>query len=311
MTNLATLTMNPTVDVSFEVDRMVPTHKNRGRDERHDPGGGGINVARVFARLGGNARCFYLAGGAAGAALDMLMDRHGLVRCRIDIDGETRVAMAVLDRETGLQYRLVADGPEISPETGEQCLKQLEAADFDYLVASGTLPRGLPDDFYARVAAMVAKRGKRMVLDSSGRGLAHGLAGGNIFLAKPSLEELRALCGRRLEHDEEIAEAGREIVRQGLCENLAVTLGSDGAFLINAQGTLRLPAVPVESVSAVGSGDSFVAAMIFGLAAGRTMEDAFRFGLAGGAAAVMTPGTDLALADDIYRLYAAAQRLVR
>lgn len=306
MTDLATLTMNPTVDVSFEVDRLFPTHKNRGRNERHDPGGGGINVARVFARLGGNVRCFYLAGGATGAALDVLLDRNGPDRCRIDINGETRVAMAVLDRESGLQYRLVADGPEITPDDVNRCLEHLESADFAYLVASGTLPRGAPDDFYAKLAALVARRGARMVLDSSGRGLAHGLAGGRIFLAKPSLEELRALCGRRLETDAEIAEAGREIVRQGQCENVAVTLGSNGAFLINAQGTLRLPAVPVETVSAVGSGDSFVAAMVFGLARGREVEDAFRLGLAAGAAAVLTPGTDLARAEDIYRLYEAA-----
>lgn len=306
MTKLATLTMNPTIDVSFEVDRVLPTHKIRGRNERHDPGGGGINAARVFVRLGGNARCYYLAGGATGATLDSLVERHQLDSCRIHIGGETRVAMAVLEKETAKQYRLVADGPEVSPDEWQQCLDLLEKADFDYFIASGTLPRGVPDDFYSRIADLVAKRDGRMVLDSSGRGLAGGLAGGKVFLSKPSLEELRALSGQLLESEEEIAEVAADIVRRGQCENVAVTLGEDGALLVNARGVLRLPAIRVQALSAVGSGDSFLAAMVFALASGREIKDAFRFGIAAGAAAVLTPGTDLALAEDIHRLYSEA-----
>jgi 6-phosphofructokinase 2 len=312
MMNLATLTMNPTIDVSFEVDRVLHMEKMRGRDERHDPGGGGINVARVFVRLGGNARCVYLAGGAAGVALDSLLDLHQLVRTRISIGGETRVSVSVFETCTAHQYRFVTSGPTVEPAEWRQCLDELGQVDCDYLVASGSLPRGVPDDFYAQVAATAAKRGIRFVLDSSGPGLAKGLAGGGVYLVKPSIGELRELTGEALPTEKEILAAASWIVELGRAENVAVTMGQEGALLVGASGVLRLPAVPVrKAASAVGAGDSFLAAMVHSLANGRDLEEAFRFGIAAGAAATLRPGTDLARPDDIQRLYAEACTLAR
>lgn len=308
MMNIATLTMNPTIDVSFAIDRVFHTRKMRGHDERHAPGGGGINVARVFVRLGGNARCYYLSGGATGVALDGLLDRHQLVRRKIPISGETRISTTVFETSSAREYRFVTDGPEVSPEEWQQCLDELAEAECDYLVASGSLPRGVPEDFYARVASLAKQRGTRVVLDSSGPGLARGLAGGDVFLVKPSIGELRALTGRPLASEPEIAEAAQAIVNRGEAEHVAVTMGHDGALLTSAAGSLRLPALPAPVASAVGAGDSFLAAMVHGLASGRAPEDAFRFGVAAGAAAILTPGTDLARPEDIERLYAAADR---
>jgi len=311
MMNIATLTLNPTLDVSFAVDKVFHTHKMRGRDERHAPGGGGINVARVFVRLGGIARCYYLSGGPTGVALDGLLDLHLLVRRKIPIEGETRVSTTVFETESRREYRFVTDGPEVSPEEWQQCLDALAEAECDYIVASGSLPRGVPGDFYARVARQAKERGIRFVLDSSGTGLSEGLAGGNVFLVKPSIGELRALTGRELASDEEIAEAALAIVGRGEAVNVAVTMGRDGALLANAGGTLRLPAIEVEVASAVGAGDSFLAGMVHALASGRKVEDAFRFGIAAGTAAILTPGTDLARPADITRLYEQVQALAR
>jgi len=306
MTNIATLTLNPTLDVAFEVERIFPTHKIRGGGERHDPGGGGINVARVFCRLGGNARCYYLAGGAAGAALDWLLDAHQLVRTRIPIAGETRVSTSVFERESGREYRFVTEGPAISPEEWEACEALLAEAECEYLVASGSLPRGVPKDGYARIGRIARRRGIRFVLDSSGDGLAEGLAGGGVFLVKPSVGELRALTGLPLEDEAAIAEAALAIVARGEAQLVAVTMGRDGAILADGSGAVRLPPIPVAASSAVGAGDSFLAGMVHALAQGRTPGEALRFGQAAGAAAVLTPGTDLARAEDIRRLYAEA-----
>lgn len=311
MMNVATLTLNPTLDVSFAVDTVFHTRKMRGRDERHAPGGGGINVARVFVRLGGNARCHYLSGGATGAALDGLLDLHQLVRRQVAIRGETRVSTTVLEGASGCEYRFVTEGPEVSSDEWQQCLDRLAEDDCDYLVASGSLPRGVPEDFYARVAAQAKARGIRFVLDSSGAGLAGGLAGGNVFLVKPSIGELRALTGRELASEEELAEAAQAIVSRGEAEHVAVTMGRDGALLANTGGTLRLPAIEVKVASAVGAGDSFLATMVHALASGRAPEEAFHYGIAGGTAAILTPGTDLARAEDIARLYVEARALAR
>lgn len=303
MMNIATLTLNPTLDVSFEVGRIYPTHKIRGDSERHDPGGGGINVARVFVRLGGNARCVYLCGGAAGAALHSLLDLHQLVRNRVAISGETRVSTSVYERETGQEYRFVTEGPVISETEWQECEAIISQLQCDYLVISGSLPRGAPDELYARIARATRIRGIRVVLDSSGVGLAKGLAGGTVFLVKPSIGELAALCGTPLETDEAVIAAAKAIVERGEAEHVVVSLGSEGAILVNASETIQLPAIPVEVSSAVGAGDSFLAAMVFKLAEGRPAAEALRFGMAGGAAAVLTPGTGLARAEDIYRLH--------
>lgn len=303
MMDLATLTMNPTLDVACEVERVMPLRKMRASGERYDPGGGGINAARVFVRLGGNARCYYLSGGATGVALDGLLDLHQLVRTPIKIKGETRVSTAVHERSSGQEYRFVPGGPEVAESEWRTCLERLEAANHDYLVASGSLPRGVPEDFYARVAPIAQAKGMRFVLDTSGPALAAGLADGGVFLAKPSLGEFRALVGEDVTGDQAIADAAMAIVERGDAEYLAVTMAGEGALLASRTGTLRLPAIAVETRSAVGAGDSFLGAMVHALALGKEPEDAFRFGLAAGAAAVLTPGTDLCRAQDVQRLF--------
>ncbi|MFD1104659.1 1-phosphofructokinase family hexose kinase [Sphingobium olei] len=303
MTSISTLTLNPTIDVAYEVGRVFHTRKMRTEAEFYSPGGGGINVARVFVRLGGNARSYYASGGATGPALDGLLDLHQLVRKRIPIQGPTRVSSAVLEQESGKEYRFVPQGPTFSPAEWQACLEQLAHAQGDYLVASGSLPPGVPEDFYARVAEIMAERGIPLVLDSSGAGLSGGLSRGGVFLIKPSIGELRQLVGKDLTDPGAVSEAAMHIVRSGQSRYVAVTLGHEGALLATADGPRFLPAVQVDAKSAVGAGDSFLAAMVFALSCGWTIDDAFRFGVAAGAAAVLNPGHDLAQADEIRRLY--------
>jgi 6-phosphofructokinase 2 len=299
---IATLTMNPTIDVSYDVDRVIHTHKMRTRNERYDPGGGGINVARVFCRLGGDVRCVYLSGGPTGVALDGLIDELGLPRTRIDIAEPTRVASAAHETETGKEYRFTPPGPTISPAECERCLAALREIDCDYFVASGSLPPGISPDFYARVGRIMRERGIALVLDTSGEALRQTLAVGGVHLVKPSAGELRQLVGRALATPEEIGAAALDIVRAGQAGLIAVTLGHNGAVLARPEGAIFLPAVAIQAKSAVGAGDSFLATMLFALAQGHDPVEAFRYGMAGGAASVLNPGTGLAHPDDIARL---------
>lgn len=308
MKSIATLTMNPTIDISYDVDRVIHTHKMRTRNERCDPGGGGINVARVFVRLGGHARCFYLSGGPTGVALDGLLDLHQLVRTRIPIAEPTRVASAVHECESGKEYRFTPPGPTVTEAEWRDCLERLTEAECDYFVASGSLPQGVPDDFYAQVAAIMRERGIAFVLDTSGPALEQTLAAGGVHLVKPSSGELRQLSGRELTSREEITEAAMEIIRRGQAELVAVTMGHQGAVLARKEGALFLPAVDIEARSAVGAGDSFLAAMVHALASGREPVEAFRCGMAGGAASVLNPGTGLAHPEDIARLLPLVSR---
>lgn len=304
MKSIATLTLNPTIDASYDVDRIVPTHKVRTRNERYEPGGGGINVARVFCRLGGKVECIYLSGGGTGAAFDGLVDDLNLPRRRIEIAEPTRIAGAVHESETGQEYRFVPAGPTISAEECERCLEVLRVVACDYFVASGSLPPGIAPDFYVRAGRIMRERGIAFVLDTSGEALKRTLSAGGVHLVKPSAGELRQFTGRELASGEEIGAAAMDIVRAGQAELVAVTLGHNGAILARAEGTTFLPAIPIEARSAVGAGDSFLATMLAALARGCDPVDAFRYGMAGGAASVLTPGTGLAWPEDIERLFA-------
>jgi 6-phosphofructokinase 2 len=302
---IATLTMNPAIDLSYEVDAIVPTRKLRARNERTFPGGGGINVARVLGRLGSEARCVYLAGGATGPTFEALLARHGLAGTRVPIAGSTRIATAVFESDTGREFRFTPQGPEVNEKEWRACLAALDELDCDWLVASGSLPDGVPPDFYAHLATLAARKGTRLVLDSSGEALRTGIASGGVFLAKPNLAEFEQLAGRSFDSHRDIGEAASEIVRANAMTALIVTLGSDGAILATREGSEALPALPLEAKSAVGAGDSFVAGMVHALAGGEAITAAFRLGMAAGAAAILTPGTDLALREDIERLIAA------
>ncbi|BBC71208.1 1-phosphofructokinase [Altererythrobacter sp. B11] len=304
MPTIATLTMNPTIDVAYEVDQVRPTHKMRGHKANYDPGGGGINVARVFGRLGGNANCHYLSGGAAGAMLDILLDQRCFARKPIRIAGNTRIATNIYERSTGQEFRFVPPGPEVTAAECAACLAALAETEGEFLVASGSLPPGVPADFYAQVGAVARARGVRLVLDSSGDALRGGLEAGGVYLVKPSESELAGLVGRDLNSHAEITAAASEIIAAGQAELVAVTLGEEGGLLVSSSGALFLPAIRVETKSATGAGDSFLSAMLYRLTVGDAPQDAFRYGMAAGAAAAMTAGTDLCFPEDIDRLFA-------
>ena len=194
MKPIVTLTLNPAIDSSCQADEVGPVHKIRTFDERYDPGGGGINVARVIRELGGDAIAVYLAGGLTGQAFTDMVDAIGLQHRAIPISGNTRVAHTVYERSSGQEYRFVPQGPEIHDDEWQACLRELEGLDFDYLVASGSLPKGLPEDFYAQVARIAADKGARFVLDTSGVALKLALEHG-VYLVKPNLRELETAVG--------------------------------------------------------------------------------------------------------------------
>jgi 6-phosphofructokinase 2 len=302
MKTVITLTLNPAIDGSSDATKIRPTHKIRTTNQRYDPGGGGINVARVIDRMCGKVRAIYLAGGATGGVLDSLLDRDGIERTRIDITDHTRISQAVHEAETGLEYRFVPEGPMVSEAEWRNCLNLIGKLKCDYLVISGSLPRGVPTDFYVSVIADARKRGARIILDTSGAALKETLNGGRIFLVKPSLGELESIAGHPLPNQEARADFARSLILSGQADYIAVTLGHLGAILISADATLHLPAIDVDVKSAVGAGDSFLGAMTYALAAGQAMEDAFRLGVAAGTAAVLTPGTDLCHKADIERM---------
>ncbi len=166
----------------------------------------------------------------------------------------------------------------------------------------------MPDDFYGRLARFLADRSIRLVLDTSGPALSAAMDEA-IYLVKPNLRELGELVGRPLRSEADWREAADEIVATRNVEAVALTLGEHGGYLTTADLQLRAPGLPVAVESAIGAGDSFLAAMVWQLAAGAPFDDAFRWGMAAGAAALLTPGTELCRKVDVERLLSKVRLL--
>jgi 6-phosphofructokinase 2 len=299
---IVTLTINPAVDLACEADAVRPTRKVRTTTEQFDPGGGGINVARVVNELGGESLAVLMAGGATGQFLRELLDREGVACRTVPVAGLTRVSVTIHERSSGLEYRFVPEGPAVSDAEWHALLEAIAELEGDWLVASGSLPRGVPEDFYARLAVLAASRNQHFVLDSSGSAL-RAAFGKGITLIKPSLSEFEALIGHEVRDPRaQDAEAVR-LAREGAARLVVVSLGATGAVMADANGAMRLPAPKVPMRSAVGAGDSFVAGMTVGLARGLPAEDAFAWGVAAGSAAVMRYGTAHPRRSDIERLH--------
>jgi 6-phosphofructokinase 2 len=303
MPRITTLTINPAVDVSWEVEDMVPIRKLRSSSGTVFPGGGGVNVSRVISVLGGESTAVITRGGLTGTLLTELLDDLDLNRRVVKIGGDTRLAATVFERSSSQEFRVTPPGPELTESEWRAFLDMVAKLDGDYVVCTGSLPRGVPCDFYARVAAVAKERGGKVILDTSGRALFEALNEG-VYAVKPNQRELEHLVGQRASTEKEQEEIARQLVVEGKAEIVALTLGAEGALLVWKDGVKRLRSPDVEVKSAVGAGDSFVAGLTFGLSEGRSVEDAFALAVAAGAAAVMTAGTELCRKEDVDRLYA-------
>ncbi len=301
MVRIWTVTVNPAIDYSTTVDHVLPTIKLRAREERFDPGGGGINVARVIRELGGEVRAFYLAGGVTGPVFEGLLRRTGVSGKGLAVAGDTRIAHVVHELDRGHEYRFTPRGPELSEEEWHRALAAIVALDAEILVLSGSLAPGMPADFYRRVIEGVRERGVRVALDSSGPALFHALQAG-VWLAKPNLREAEELFGRRCRSPRDEEALARLPVERGWAELVALTLGHRGAVLASRAGMRRLRAPEVATVSTVGAGDAFLGAMVWALAQGRDADEALAWGIAAGAATALTPGTGLCCRAAVERL---------
>jgi 6-phosphofructokinase 2 len=302
--SILTLTANPAIDISTEVDEIAPVRKLRCAAARRDAGGGGINVARVAERLGAKVTAIYPAGGATGRLLQTLVEREGVDSIAIAVKEETREDFTVLERKSGQQFRFVLPGAPLADGEWQACLEALAgvAAMPSLVVFSGSLPPGVPDDFYARAAALAKARGAQVAMDTSGAALSAALREG-VHLIKPNLRELQELTHASLTDMSERIKACRMLIDTGGAAAVALTLGADGALLVTHDAAVFANSPPIEAASAVGAGDSFLGALAWRLTSGCDIADAFRYGVAAGAAAVLNPGTELCHAADVRRLH--------
>ncbi len=302
MTDILTVTLNPALDVLTTIDRVSDTHKMRCGPTLKHPGGGGVNVARVLHRLGAKCQAVYLAGDVTGERHRQLMREEGVPCHIVPIAEETRESFTAHETSTGNDFRFVLPGPNVSAAEYEACFDYVaQHLPKQFLVISGGLAPGVPEDFYARLTALAKQHGVRVVLDANGPALAEALKVG-VYLFKPSLRELRDLMGHDLPDQDSQVAAAQQLIQSGQAEVVAISLGSDGAMVVSADQVWRARALQVNVQTTVGAGDSFVGGMVWALSRKDSLLKAFQFGMAAGAAALLAPGTSLCQAADVHAL---------
>lgn len=300
--SIATITLNPCIDKTCRVERVVPEHKLRTEDVRRYPGGGGINVARVIRRLGGDVRALWSCGGSTGELLSELLDAESVSHDPVRIEDHTRENLIVRDDSSNEQYRFVMPGPVLTQEERTRWMQSVSQCSARRLVVfSGSLPPGASLDWFAKLIKSVPAKA-RILVDTKKKALTKAMEAG-VYLVKPNIRELEDIAGRELENDAQIIETAREIIERNPVEVLLISLGRGGAILVTPNETERLHAPTVKIRSKVGAGDSMVGGLAFALDQGRPLADAARLAMAAGAAAVMTEGTDLCHRQDVERLY--------
>lgn len=295
-----TVTVNPALDLTYRVVEIVFDDTVRADEVLRSPGGKGINVSRVAARLGHATVAMGFVGGMAGEELRERLEAESIRTWFTHADGPTRTN-AVIQDANGHQIRVSGPGARVGVDDVEQLVESLfDLRAPDVLALCGSLLPGIPTDFYAQVARRARAEGIRVAVDADGDELASAIDAG-AYLIKPNRYELERLTGRPVGTREDAVEASLPLLGRGVT-TVITSLGAQGAVLVTGECALHAYAPRVEVDSAVGAGDAMLAGALVAAVDGEPWETVLRLGVACGTATALTPGTQLCERDDIEAL---------
>lgn len=297
-----TVTLNPALDKTVEIPGMALDTVNRITSMRTDPGGKGINVSKVIAKLGGESCAVGILGGESGRTLLAALEREGLRTHFRFVEGQTRTNLKIIDRALHTNTDINEPGLTVSPADLDALLRDLLGMvhEGDIVVLAGSLPQGAPQDTYRVWTAACREKGARVCLDADGVLLAEGLKAAP-YLIKPNEDELSRLVGHRLTDTDELIAEGRRLLKGGVTR-VVISLGERGALYLRGNEVLYAEGLSVPVGSTVGAGDSVVAALAYADSLGMSDEDAVRLSTATGAANVMCSGTQPAEREAVEKL---------
>jgi len=302
MPSIITITFSPCIDKSASVNKLIPEKKLRCSSNKFEPGGGGINVARAIKKLGEEAIAIYPSGGYTGKYFDKLISDESISSIIIETGSETRENIIIFEESTNQQYRFGMPASALKENEWQQILTTIEDSnDISFIVASGSLPPGVPKDIFARIARIAKKKNAKFIVDTSGEALKYAADEG-VYLLKPNLGELSSLVNKDYLNNTEMIEAARQIINRGSCEVVVVSIGAGGAILVTKNIEKKFVPPPVERKSTVGAGDSMVAGIVLQLSKGKSLEESVQYGVACGTAATLNAGTELCRLDDVEKL---------
>jgi 1-phosphofructokinase len=300
---IITVTLNPALDRTVEIDNFEIGSVNRIVSERIDAGGKGINVSKTIKSLNGTSRALGLIGGRSGLFIKDCLDRMGIENEFMLIQGETRTNLKIVDKVRKTNTDINEPGPVITAED----IKKIEGLIFkdidqnSTVVFSGSVPANTDKRIYGRWIKRSKALGVRTILDADGDLLKYGIAEGP-YLCKPNIKELKMLTGKHIEDTAEAGFLGERIAKENGIEIMVISMGDKGALFIDKSGTRYAKAPEVEVKSTVGAGDAMVAALAYCLDKGFSMEETIRLSMASAAAAVMSEGSQAASYETIIEL---------
>jgi 1-phosphofructokinase len=291
---IVTVTPNPSLDRTVEVDAFVRGVVARARTGRVDPGGKGVNIARALTAHGHETVAVLPTGGCEGEQLAKLLADGGITSARVAIRGATRANITVAEPD-GTVTKFNEPGPRLSPAEVEALIQATvdAAVDADWVVGCGSLPPGPADDLYALIVHRLARSSTKVAIDTSGPALLKSLSAGPDVI-KPNLDEIRDATGIELATLGDVVDAARELQEQG-AGTVIVSLGVDGALYIGGSDAVYASADATTVRSAVGAGDALLA----GYVANGAGADAFVQGVAWATAAVGLPGSRMPEPSDV------------
>jgi 1-phosphofructokinase/6-phosphofructokinase 2 len=290
---IVTLTPNPSIDRAVMIDMLRRGEVHRATANRIDPGGKGVNVSRALTAQGAQTVAVVPIGGPEGHLLEELLDADGVARRSVPVSGSVRMNISILEPD-GATTKLNEPGPTLSANEVQALLDTTLdlASDADWIVGCGSLPPGVPADFYASLVLAGRERGVRVAIDSSGPSIVAAISACP-HLIKPNHEELAEIVGVNvtdLATLAEVRDAALTLVDGGI-EIVAVSLGRDGALLVTNDDTVHAHAKSPELLSTVGAGDCMLAGMLHALTNGLSASAALAVAVRWGTAAVALPGS--------------------
>jgi 6-phosphofructokinase 2 len=299
---ILTVTLNPCIDKSSTVEKIKPESKLRCTEVVNEPGGGGINVSKALKKLEAPSVALFPAGGHNGNMLCSLLKEEGILFHAVDTKVETRENWIVLENSTVNQYRFTFPGREVLEETIKTLVDQIRSFTPEYVIASGSLPPGLPDYFYGLIVKNAAAVGAKCIVDTSGPAL-QALKGKHAYMIKPNIGELCKMLNVEWLDKAEVPDAAQQAIMDGFAELIAVSMGAEGAWIVSKDERYFATAPKVEKRSTVGAGDSMVAGMTYMLQQNKSLKEIISFGVACGSAATMNEGTQLFKKEDAEHLF--------
>ncbi|MFJ8244868.1 1-phosphofructokinase [Peribacillus asahii] len=299
---ITTVTLNVAIDKSYVIDELKKGEVMRVCTCSKTPGGKGLNVARVINLCGEEVVATGFIGGYSGAYIESLLQEQGITYDFARTTSETRTCINVLDSEGNSTEFLEPGEPVTQPELNDFLDKFTQMiTESDVITISGSVPKGINTDIYARLVSMVKAKGKKVILDSSGDLLKEGIKACPTMI-KPNRDEVQALLNCPIDNWDELINSAKKLQNMGI-EYVVISLGADGALVVTKDAVYHGKPPRIQPVNTVGSGDSMVAAFAVGLTRGYSIEKLLRYAIAVSTANTLTMTTGSFKVEDMKELY--------